>query len=811
MRRHYSAALLFISALSIWGCGGGSSASTPSPPGSPSPPPPAEVITITSNSSMQGVVGTPFTLTFQAQGNLAPLTWTIISGKLPDGLLLDSQSGTISGTPAVESFTGMSIQASDGRATGSQSFAILIYTKLFFTLAPAPNPHINVPYSYFLDPQTSNPIASWAITKGQLPPGMMLDPTVRKVITGTPTQLGTYAFTIQGQDNTIPQTATQDLSITVDDHVGISKPNLKPGGQYVPYSDSFVAINGTPPYHWSMPLGVLPNGLSMDSGTGHVTGTTTTYNIFTLSVTVTDSSSPPNSDTQHTFLEIDQHLQILGSLGPAYLGRPFAGSLASTGGAGPVTWTVLTGNLPPGLNLNSTSGAVVGTPTQLGSYNFTLQVASSGSPPFVVSQPFNLTVTPTPLVVGTPASTAPVNVPYHSQVSISGGTPPYAWTISSGALPLGLSLDASTGFIDGTPTQNGTYNFKVKVTDGSSPPQVSTNNDFMLVRAAFGRNDSIATATPVGNNLSGTVFSISPYVDPVAGLTPNPDTDFYKLTAATDTTVHVETVTQRFSTPGQLDTVIEILDQTGSRLNACAKPGFTSPCLNDDLDSSTTDSALDIKVPGAASMNVPIYVHVLDWRGNARPDMTYSLQVSGVAEPLAIPTQAFPVASSRGNAFSYQFLVLNGVGNVTWSLESGALPAGWSISSGGVVGGTSTTSATYAFVVKVTDSSTPPQIARGQYSVTIADPLSVTSPATLPDACVNQFYSFKVTTTGGFAPLFVGSFSFSGDWPLYFDQTTQTFTGTAFFADTFTGVVQASDSAGSEQSQNVSLTVKSCP
>ena len=265
MRRHYSAALLFISALSIWGCGGGSSASTPSPPGSPSPPPPAEVITITSNSSMQGVVGTPFTLTFQAQGNLAPLTWTIISGKLPDGLLLDSQSGTISGTPAVESFTGMSIQASDGRATGSQSFAILIYTKLFFTLAPAPNPHINVPYSYFLDPQTSNPIASWAITKGQLPPGMMLDPTVRKVITGTPTQLGTYAFTIQGQDNTIPQTATQDLSITVDDHVGISKPNLKPGGQYVPYSDSFVAINGTPPYHWSMPLGVLPNGLSMDS------------------------------------------------------------------------------------------------------------------------------------------------------------------------------------------------------------------------------------------------------------------------------------------------------------------------------------------------------------------------------------------------------------------------------------------------------------------------------------------------------------------------------------------------------------------
>jgi hypothetical protein len=84
-------------------------------------------------------------------------------------------------------------------------------------------------------------------------------------------------------------------------------------------------------------------------------------------------------------------------------------------------------------------------------------------------------------------------------------------------------------------------------------------------------------------------------------------------------------------------------------------------------------------------------------------------------------------------------------------------------------------------------------------------------PATLPDACVNQFYSFKVTTTGGLAPVFVGLSSFSGDWPLYFDQSTQTFTGTPFFADTFTGVVQALDSAGSQQSQNVSLTVRSCP
>jgi hypothetical protein len=752
-------------------------------------------------------------MTLQAQGNSGPLTWTILSGNLPDGMSLNSQTGTISGTPTVNSNNAANIQASDSKASASQFFSLPVYSKLSFTLSPPPNPHINVPYNYFLDPQTTNPILNWTLVTGRLPPGMALVSGASKLITGTPTQLGTYAFTIQGQDNTIPQTATQDLSITVDDHVGITKRNLKTAGQYLAYSDSFVAINGTPPYHWSISLGILSNGLSLDAASGSVTGVPTQANDFSYTVTVSDSSSPANSDAQPGFLSVYQHLQIVGSLGPAYIGQPFAGSLGAAGGSGPVTWTVLTGNLPPGLNLSPTTGAVTGTPTQLGSFSFTLQAATFGAPPFVVTQPFTLTVTPTPLVVGTPATTAPINIPYHSQVSISGGTPPYSWAVPSGALPSGLTLDASTGFIDGTPTQNGTYNFEVKVTDGSSPQQVSTTSDFVFVRPGFGRNDSIATATPLGSSPAISAFSISPYIDPIGGVTPNPDTDFFKLTAAGGASVHVETITQRFSTLGRLDTVIELLDQSGNRLQACVAPAFTSSCLNDDLDASTTDSALDIKVPGAASANVPIYLHVLDWRGDARPDMTYSLNITNVAEPLSILNGRMPTGSSRGSAISSQLSASNATGNVTWKLDSGALPAGWSISPGGLVSGTSTTSATYAFVIKATDSSTPPQTARAQYAVTIADPMVITSPATLPDACVNQFYNFKVTTTGGLAPMGVGFSSFSADWPLYFDQTTQTFTGTPFFADTFTGSLQASDSAqpASGQIQNLSITVKNCP
>jgi len=154
------------------GCGGGPSASAPSSPGSPGSPPPAEVITITSNTEVPCIQSVPVSFTLQAQGNSGPLTWTIISGNLPDGLSLNSQTGTISGTPTVNSNNVANLQASDSKASASQYFHLPVYSKLSFTLSAPPNPHINVPYSYFLAPQTTNPIFNWTIVAGQLPPGM---------------------------------------------------------------------------------------------------------------------------------------------------------------------------------------------------------------------------------------------------------------------------------------------------------------------------------------------------------------------------------------------------------------------------------------------------------------------------------------------------------------------------------------------------------------------------------------------------------------------------------------------------------------
>jgi hypothetical protein len=474
--------------------------------------------------------------------------------------------------------------------------------------------------------------------------------------------------------------------------------------------------------------------------------------------------------------------------------------------------------LPPGLSYligqNGYYLALQGTPNQLGSYNFVLQVSDSTNPPYVISEPITLNVTPTPIdILGPPLSPAPVNVVYHSQIPISGGTPPYVLAISSGTLPPGLTLDGSTGFIDGTPTQNGSFNFLVQGTDSSNPQQTATANDFIQIHSGLGRNDSIATATPIGNTPPSNL-SLSPYIDPINAAVANPDTDFYKLVAIGGSIVHIETFANRNSNNPIIDTVIELLDQNGNRLHTCTAPTYTSTCLNDDLDSTTTDSALDYKVTGVANTGPPFYLHVFDWRGDARPDMIYSLGVSGVIEPVVIAPATLGAGSIRGVNFQQQFTNTGGSGGVTWSLASGAFPPGWSITPSGLLHGMATTDGSYTFTVKATDSSKPtPLFATARYTMQIAEPLVITSSPNLPNACVGQPYSYPLTSTGGIPPITFGANYSTDTWPLWFSQSPPAVIGPPLAAGNFTVVMGASDSAQpmSGVQQTLTITVLTCP
>ena len=163
-----------------------------------------------------------------------------------------------------------------------------------------------------------------------------------------------------------------------------------------------------------------------------------------------------------------------GTVGTSYFGTGSTGGVYAAGGTPPYSYSVTQGSLPGGLTLNPTSGIISGTPTTTGTSSFTVQATDSGgSPP--VSQALSITVDPGAKfsVTTTSLPNASQNEYYQEVLGKTGGTWPYTWAITAGALPAGLTL-SSDGIIGGVPTVSGTFNFTVEVTDSSSPAQTAT-------------------------------------------------------------------------------------------------------------------------------------------------------------------------------------------------------------------------------------------------------------------------------------------------------------------------------------------------
>src|ERR1035437_6842054 len=126
-----------------------------------------------------------------------------------------------------------------------------------------------------------------------------------------------------------------------------------------------------------------------------------------------------------------------------------SGGQTATGTASPITVTGLANGTPYKFTVHATN--VVGSGPESSPSN---SVMPAGAP---------LTITTTSLAAGR------LSRSYSATLKATGGVSPYTWTITSGALPLGLKLGASTGTISGTPTRTGTFSFTVSVGDSSKP------------------------------------------------------------------------------------------------------------------------------------------------------------------------------------------------------------------------------------------------------------------------------------------------------------------------------------------------------
>jgi large repetitive protein len=343
------------------------------------------------------------------------------------------------------------------------------------------------------------PTVTFALTAGSLPPGLSMpsQSTSNPVITGNPTRAGTFNFTVKATDG---PTATRTYQITITlqgppDQLACSPavnggflenglcvlPDAVIGQPYAGHLDTSHQAGGA----LSVVSGSLPPGLHLPAtftGSGDTIGGTPTDPGIqpTLNFTVqgTGDQGQPLYQAYEIKVDQDQPLTVNTSGGTnrtGDAGSPYATYFTLSGGAAPYTWSVISGQLPPGTSLRTNgdprdiNNELAGT-TTTGTYTFTMQVTDYNGQQATAQ--FTVTIDPPLQVPNATLPTGTVGVPYSTDLDNlgPGGTPPYTWSIfDNDPLPPGMFLDASgpnwNNVLTGTPTQAGTYSFLIDVED----------------------------------------------------------------------------------------------------------------------------------------------------------------------------------------------------------------------------------------------------------------------------------------------------------------------------------------------------------
>lgn len=427
----------------------------------------APPLNITNPPPPPATVGSPYSAAFTGTGGIPPYSWNITAGGLPAGISLNGSTGSLAGTPTQRGVLTFTVQLSDngGDTPVTAQFSITVAPpKLVITnSSPFPAGTAGQPYGASLGASGGVPPYTWSITSGSLPDGLQLNGSTG-AIGGTPSSPATSTFTAQVSDSTNARASAQfSISIAAPKLV-INTSSLPPGTQGVPYSQALSAAGGVPPYTWSQNSGTLPPGLALYV-TGSISGVTAATGTFQVGAAVTDSAGTSTSVSLTLVIAGPKLMITTTSPVPnATLNAPYSQTLVAAGGSPPYSWSLQSGSLPPGLALNA-SGVISGTPTTLGPFTFTAQVSDAANT--VVSSQFSLTVAPGTLTISSASSlpTATLGVAYSLNLTATGGSPPYTWSITTGTLPAGLNLSGASGAISGTATIVGSFTFNLRVTD----------------------------------------------------------------------------------------------------------------------------------------------------------------------------------------------------------------------------------------------------------------------------------------------------------------------------------------------------------
>ena len=792
-------------------------------------------VTITTASLPNGEVGVAYSQTLQAANGTPPYTWTLSSGSLPGGLTLNLSTGAITGNPTTVGTASFSVSVKDnaGDTAGPQSLSITVVAGPSITTTSLPGGEVGVAYSTTLAETGGTAPYTWTVSGGTLPGGLSLNSS-SGVISGTPTTVGTPSFSVTVKDSDGITSPAANLSIAISG-VTITTSSLPNGTVSAAYSTTLNASGGTAPYTWTLTTGSLPAGLTLNSSSGVIGGTPTTANTFSFSITAKDSLGSTSPAANLSITIVNPLTITTSSLPNGVVSVPYSQNLAATGGTTPYTWTLATGSLPAGLTLSS-SGAIGGTPTTAGSPSFTVTVKDSGG---LTAGPQSLTITINPAlsITTTLLPNGAVNAAYSAPLAATGGVPPYSnWTVSSGSLPSGLTLNSSTGVIGGTPTATGSPSFSVTVKDSAGNTSTPANLSITIVSGltitttslpngtvgiAYNQTLQAAGGTPPYSNWTVSVGSLP------NGLTLNSSSGAITGTPATAAkstfSVTVQDSASTTSPAQQLSiTIVNPVTITTSSLpggsvgasysQGLAAIGGTPPYSNWTVSSGSLPGGLSLNsssgviggTPNATGA-FPFSVTVKDSNGVASQPASLSIAIVG---SLTITTTTLP-NGTVGSPYSQTLAAAGGTQPYTWTL-SGSLPAGLTLNSAsGLINGTPTTVGSPSFSVTVKDGNgltAGPQ----NLSITISSALTITT-TSLPNGTVNVAYSATLAATGG-APPYNWTVT-TGSLPagLTLNSSTGVIGGTPTASGTTSFSVTVKDSAGNTLAQPLSITIAATP
>jgi formylglycine-generating enzyme required for sulfatase activity len=818
---------------------------------SSAPPPAPRVLPIRLPAAILGLPYPGFK--FAASGGLAPLAWSCQPSPPAAGLSL-SPAGILSGTPieapgaSYPMAVPFKVSATDSVSRSGSADATLLVVRPLSVSGPS---GISGPRYQPIAPAPFNAAGglgnyTWSTTP-RLPSSISIHPSTGLVSGNLSAAVGNYTVAITVADPASGQTASQNVTVTIlppGPFQWSTEPDLPGGKVRSAFTADLVVGGGTPPYTFAVKNGsALPPGLTLNSTTGRLFGTPTIPGAYSFTITARDSAIPSQT-IERTFTQaIGAYGLAVG--GPSNLAVQQYSTLApahyaATGGRPNYTYST-NPTLPAGLSL-ATTNATAGTATlggiataAPGNYTVAVTVRDGANQP--ASQNVTIAVTPPPPLVWTTESALPggkVLTPYSTNLTASGGRPPYAYTTKNGStLPAGLTLNATTGLLAGTPSTAGNHSFTITAKDSAVPAQ-TIERTFTLSVEPYGMAlngpsnlavQQYAALAPALYTASGGrpnySFSTAPALP--AGLslattnaTRGSATMSGNATAAPGNYTVAITVRDGANQPASQNVTItvtpppplvwatesalpggKVLTPYSTNLNAS---GGRPPYAFTTKNGSTLPAGLNLNPTTGRLAGTPTlagnHSFTITAKDSAAPanaiERTFTLSVEPYGMDLLLDC---PISGKVGQPLSVPFTVVGG--QPPHTVSGGALPAGLSVSlANNRISGTPTTAGNFSVAWTLRDGRNQSVTKNCTITIAPADPLAIATPADLGSTSVNATFSAPFQATGG-RPPYTWSFASRGNLPANANLTASgNFTAISPMPLAANFTIRVADSAG---------------